>query len=145
MNPLLLAQSAPDASALKGFLEVFFYLGGSIAALLVAWFTCFPRKQADTPQPFVVQQHAEFVQKPDFDKAMREAHGRIGRERTEINAALAAAADTAAAVSAKLDANNEAGREREGRINERIDNLRDTVADMPRRTVELLRQTKGLL
>ncbi|MBC8010058.1 MAG: hypothetical protein H7067_08175 [Burkholderiales bacterium] len=87
---------------------------------------------------------------------MREVHGRIKRERDEINRDIAAAAATAAAVrerldaalgemSDKLDTNNEAGREREGRINGRIDDLRDVVSDMPAKIVELLSKTKGLL
>lgn len=111
---------------------------------LAAW-KSYREKPAETPQPLMVQQHAEFVQKPDFDKAMREAHGRIARERIEINAAISAQAAATADLADKIDRNNEAGSERESRINGRIDLLGDKVGEMPGKIVTLLRQTKDLL
>ena len=60
MTPLL-AQSAPDATALKSFLEVFFYLAGSVVALMVGWRTFFPKDVPATPQPLVVKEHKRFA------------------------------------------------------------------------------------
>jgi hypothetical protein len=155
---LFLAQAADQPADFGPWLANLMYLALTVAAIiggLAAW-KSYRAKDPETPQPLVVQQHTEFVPRPDFDKAMREAHGRMNRERDEANAKIAAVAETAAlvrekldgelaAMSAKIDANNDAGREREGRINDRIDAVRDTVATMPERTVNLLRSTKGLL
>lgn len=106
-------------------------------------------KPAETPQPLMVQQHAEFVHKPDFDKAMREAHGRIGRERVEVNAALTKIETGHAAATVRLDAelsavreqlvdNNKAGEARVVALHARINSL-------PSEIISLLRSTKGLL
>ena len=89
-------------------------------------------------------------------KELHEAHGRISRERKELDAAIAKAELTQKEASQRLDAelgairetleaNNDAGAAREQRINGRIDDLRDVVGDMPGRVVELLSKTKGLL
>jgi len=144
---LPLAQADAPPADFGPWLANAMYLSLSVAGILgglAAW-KSYRAKEPETPQPLIVQQHAEFVQKPDFDKALREAHGRIARERTEVNAAIAAQADATAKLTEKLDRNNAAGAERENRINGRIDDLRDTVSEMPGKIVSLLRQTKDLL
>ena len=101
-----------------------------------------PEPQAMTlPQPFTVQPHTEFVQKPDFDKAIREAHGRMNRERDDATARIAAVAASAAAVREHLDAelvaireqlagNNQAGEERATKLHDRINAMLESTSEL---------------
>jgi len=82
----LIAQSAPET--IKPWLENFFWLAGGIAAVL----GCFVAVQSlreppaeSPPQPFEVKPHTAYATKED----LKLAHGRIARERGEVDAAIA--------------------------------------------------------
>lgn len=149
----------PPAEQLSSWLQVFFWLVSSAAGvvgLLLGVKKLREPKPSGLPQPFTVSPHVEYVARPEFEKEIRNAHGRMNRERDEAKALVLAVAaentalrkkldDDIAAMGDKLDANNRAGGERETRINGRIDDLRDTVSAMPAQVVSLLRATKGLL
>ena len=82
--------------------------------------------------------HREYVDRETFQSELKNTHGRITRERGELNTEI----DTIRRELKKISADGEA---RDVRIHDRIDRLATDVAETPRKTVELLRTTKGLL
>lgn len=105
----LLAQASPPPEALKQWMEVFFWLAGGVLACVMLW-----RQLTGSG-----------------DKQIREVHGRIGRERLEINKEIADLKAADARLNEKLD--------------REIKDLRDDVIAVPKEVVALLRETKGLL
>lgn len=126
---LLIAQLAPDAKALSSWLEVLFYLGGFVATVLGAAVALksLREKPITPPQPFLVQEHHGMVGRGDID----QIHGRIKRERMELDDALKQLRDEDKALREKLDS--------------KISELEDRIDDVPERTINLLRSTKGLI
>lgn len=142
---ILLAQSAPDAAALKSFLEVFFYLAGSATALLVGWKKLKEKPAAELPSPLVVKGHVDFATREE----LRQAHGRMNREKAESDARFARIEADATAAAEHLDtvveglrdqlaSNNTAGEARVVALHNRINAI-------PGEIINLLRSTKGLL
>lgn len=112
---MLLAQYSPSftGTQLATFLAILFF----IAALVIAI------RQAFGNNPPL---HKEYATKNE----LREIHGRIKREREEINAAIKAQADDARGLRDKLD-------EQTHELNKRIDAV-------PERTIELMRSAQEL-
>lgn len=126
----LIAQANPSAEAIKTWLEVLMYLGGFICTLLggaVAVKKLREPAAPPTPQPLVVKQHAGEVSQGDLD----QVHGRIKRERMELDAKIAELRSEAKDLREKLDYE--------------IKELNDRITDVPQRTIALLRETKGLI
>ena len=143
----LLAQTTPPPAVLASWLEVAMYLVLSAAGVvgLLVGIKQLREKQVALAQPFVVKPHDTWATKDE----LTQVHGRIGRERNEVNAMIAGVQSAASreiqAVAAQVAQHAVDGEKRVVRINERIDALRDDIKDAPAATVALLRQTKGLL
>ena len=120
-----LAQASPPPAALASFLEVAFYLVGLLTAVVVLYRHVYPA--AISPQPLTVRGHIENASSDD----LREVHGRIKRERDEINRELVNLKDEQKAMRLKLDAE--------------ISDLHNRINEVPGRTIQLLRETKGLI
>jgi len=124
---LLLAQAAPDS--IKSWLEAFFWLiaglGGVLGCLVAL--KNLRAKDPTTPQPLVVQEHAVVVTQAQLD----QVHGRIKRERMEMDEKIA-----------ELKAEDKILREK---LDNEIENLQDRVDAVPGRVIEMLRITKGLI
>ena len=125
----LLAQVEPSATALAEWLRVLFFLGGFACTLLggAVAIQTLRRKEQPTPQPFEVRAHAGTA----TEQQLKEVHGRIARERAEINAAIEERRQEARSLSLKLD--------------QEIKDLRQLMDDIPERTIDLLRKTKDLI
>lgn len=106
---LLLAQASPSPAALKEWLEVLAYLCGVIAAVVVAWgyLTNRAGKTELANQPIDVRQHPGTVTRKEWE----ETHGRISRERKEVEEKIKALADQSErrthALELKIDTNTE--------------------------------------
>lgn len=96
MIPLLLAEAAP--SLLKEWLEVFAWLAGLIACVMWIWTMARPAKDG-VPQPLEVKKHGGVATADD----LREVHGRIKREREEIDKDIDNLRDEMRASAEKLD------------------------------------------
>lgn len=96
----LLAQ-APSATALKDSLEVIFYLAGLVAAIAVAWgyLTGRSSKTEIANQPIDVRAHPGVVTSAE----LKQVHGRIERERAEINAAIRSVSEASERRADKLE------------------------------------------
>lgn len=106
-------------------------------------------QQVEVQSPLTVAQHVTYVPRAEFDAEIKQAHGRMNRERDDARALIKAAEERMQAecnrIAHDVAVYNTNGEERARRINERIDDLRDEVAGTPAATVRLLRETKGLL
>lgn len=110
MSSLLpLAQATPPPEALKLWLEVFFWLTGGVLCCVMLW------RQLTG----------------GGDRQILEVHGRIKRERAELNAEIAA-----------LKQEDRLLRER---LELEIKDMRQTIDDVPERVIDLLRKTKDLI
>lgn len=125
----LLAQSTPSAGALSSFLEVAFYLVGFFTAVvvLVKQFTGKSEEVRVTPSPLEVKEHPTMANRTEID----QLHGRIKREREEIEGKLT-----------RLEAED---KELRRKLDEEISALNDRIDAVPERTINLLRSTKGLI
>lgn len=96
----LLAEIAanPSAGEIKSWLEVLAWLSGIAVAIAAAWrLVTRPRTQLE--QPIEVRAHAGVVTKQMYD----ETHGRIGRERREVDAEIKRVEETAERRTEKLE------------------------------------------
>jgi hypothetical protein len=122
--PLILAQAAPEL--LKAWLEVLAWLVGFCGGCIWIWTMVRPHRDP-VPQPLEVKSHTAIASQGDVD----QIHGRIKRERFEIEESIRQL------------------REEDRRIREKLDNeikeLRDHIDGVPERTIALLRNTKGLI
>lgn len=124
MFPLFLAEAAPDL--LKPWLEVLAWLIG--LACGCAWLWTLIRPERDLiPKPVEVKQHPTIASQGDID----QLHGRIKRERMEIEESLKQLREEDRRLREKLDAEIEA--------------LQDKIDNVPERTIALLKNTKGLI
>lgn len=125
----LLAQVEPSPAALAEWLRVLMFLGGFICTLIggAVGIQTLRRKERPTPQPFEVRAHPGTA----TEQQLKEVHGRIARERAELNAAIEERRQEAKAINQKLD--------------QEIKDLRQLMDDIPERTIDLLRKTKDLI
>lgn len=152
----LLAQTTPPAG-LSSFIEVVAYLAVTISAVIVAWkqLTGKSEETRITPQPLEVKPHARLAKWEELETVKNEAHGRISRERKEIEAAIARVELQNRELGERIDrdlqgirdsiqANHEAAEKRVERINGRIDALVDEVAQVPAEVVSMIRNAKSI-
>lgn len=104
MTPLL-AQSTPDAHALSSFLEVTFYLIGIVTAAVVLWKQVTGKSEETriSPQPLEVKEHTTFASREELHTAKTELHGRVKREREEIDQAIQRVEELATRRAEKLE------------------------------------------
>lgn len=106
-------------------------------------------QSVEVQSPLTVAKHVTYVPRDEFVSEIKQAHGRMNRERDEARALIHAAEERMQAECKRIAADvanyNAQGEDRARRINERIDDLRDQVSSTPAATVRLLRETKGLL
>lgn len=140
MIPALAQVSADQIHPLVQFI-----IGGSAAVFLLNQAITF-WKEHMREKPIPGETYATLAAVKEMD---RQAHGRMNRERDAAANALAAAEARMQAeckrIAEEVGTFNANGEDRVRRINERIDELRDEVANAPAATVRLLRETKGLL
>ncbi|MCS6244658.1 MAG: hypothetical protein H2172_12465 [Opitutus sp.] len=146
----LLAESTPPPAVLASWLEVGMYLvvsGGGVVGLMVGIKTLREPK-AETPQPLIIKGHVRYVEHAEFEKEMKQAHGRMNREKEEARLALEAFAKRFEAdlgsLARQVNAYNTNAEARTDRINERIDGLRDAVAGMPQEILQLIRNAQQI-
>jgi predicted RNase H-like nuclease (RuvC/YqgF family) len=98
-----LAQASPPPEALASWLQVFMYLVLSGTAIVVAYrtFTGKARPTELTGQPLEVKAHAGSVSRDE----LKQVHGRIERERGEINREIKRVEDAAEKRSDALEEN----------------------------------------
>lgn len=113
MSPLL-AQSTPSAQSFASFvqvLEVAGWLAVIVTAIIVAWKQVTGKSEETTikGQPVEVKKHAGIVTREEWADADLKVHGRIKRERAELDARIArveeVAAERADKLEGKIDAN----------------------------------------
>ena len=125
----IFAQADPSNEALASWVKIFLYLGGGVAGLAVAWSQLFGKasKMKISPQPLIVAEQVTHATREEI----RQVHGRIERERKEINVAMIEL------------------READQRLRERLDSeikdMRQAMDDIPERTINLLKATKDLI
>jgi hypothetical protein len=131
MSPALpiLAQVEPSPTALIEWLRVLMYFVGVIGGLLgIAVAVKMLRgKDPETPQPLMVSAHPGIASASD----LKQVHGRIERERKEIDASLGQLREEDKQLRARLDSE--------------IKDMNQTIDEIPQRTIALLAATKGLL
>lgn len=81
--------------------------------------------------------HKEYATKTD----LREAHGRIGREREEIDRAFALARESRHALDAKVEAHR---KELDLKLEQQTKEINTRIDAIPGRTIALLNETKQL-
>ncbi|QYM80275.1 hypothetical protein K0B96_06580 [Horticoccus luteus] len=156
----LFAQTTPSPAAVASFVnvvEVAAWLAVAFAAVVVAWrqMTGKSEETRISPSPLEVKQHARLAKWEELETVKAEAHGRISRERKEIDAAIVRVEQQQRALGLRIDddlreirdamqANNEAAEKRVERINARLDNLNTVVTDLPGRIVGLIDGAKHL-
>lgn len=90
-----------------------------------------------------------YATKHALEEGLRQAHGRMNRERDDAKAALGAAEtrmrEELGRLTAEVTGYNTKAEDRASRINGRIDDLSDKVTAAPGQVVEILARTKGLL
>lgn len=103
LTPLgaVVAEVMPPPDVFAGWIQVAMYLilsAGGIVGLLVGVKAL--RGGSPVPQPMVVKGAEQFATAEE----LRQAHGRIGRERDEINKEFIRLANQLAATDARMDA-----------------------------------------
>lgn len=123
----VLAQTAPAAAT--SWLVAFFWLVGGLGAVLGCMVAMknLRTPAATTPQPLEVKAHMMVASKTEID----QLHGRIKREREELDREITALRQEDKALREKLD--------------KEINSLQDRIDAVPERTINLLRHTKGLI
>ncbi len=146
MTMLPLAQVSPPPAAVASWLEVLFYLAGGVTMVVVCWHHLSGRGDAKrTPQPFEVKAHKPCASEDD----LKEVHGRIKRERAELEEKIAALTAADVALREKLDAELAGVRQQLVDNNtaseNRVVHLHDRMNSLPNEIIAVLRNTKGLL
>lgn len=154
---LILAQVERPPEGFASFMEVVTYLvvtATSVAGLVLI-IKQLREKKEEIPNPLTVAPYVPYVSRPDFDKAIKEAHGRMNREgdeRAEEIAAMKGATEAlreqikteVAEIRRLVEAREVSGEARANRINDRIDTLGRAVAEMPDRLFVLIRNAKNI-
>lgn len=125
----LLAQATPAPEALASWLEVAMYIVFSAAGVvgLLVGLKQLKTEQPTVPNPLQVQKHDAGVSEDE----LQQVHGRISRERKEIDDMLKALREEDRTLREKLD--------------DEIKDLHGRIDAVPERTINLLKGTKGLL
>lgn len=125
----LLAQASPHADQLKTWIEVLVYIAVGVAAVahVVKLFTGRSDERTISPQPLEVREHTQLASQGDLD----QVHGRIKRERMELEEKITALQAEDLRLREKLDSD--------------ITDLHERINAVPERTINLLRSTKGLI
>ena len=124
--PLFLAESTMHgvrSSALGEFLVN----AAALAVIIMVIWNLVDRMRGGATQKREIKFADELATQVD----LKQAHGRIARERTEINKELETIKKEAKTMRENLD--------------REIDDLQDRVDKVPERTIRLLRETKGLI
>lgn len=111
-------------------LQAFFWLVGGIGAVLGCLLALRKLREspaASTPQPFLVAEAAKLASADELN----QVHGRISRERAEIDREL---------VSIRTDQ-----RDLREKLESELKDLNERIDAVPERTIKLLRETKGLI
>lgn len=84
----LLAQIQPPPEGVEAWLKVVFWLAVGICAVAAAFkiMTGKSGERTISPNPLRVEEHSRTATKAELEAVKLEAHGRIKRERTEIDA-----------------------------------------------------------
>jgi hypothetical protein len=151
----------PPADEIIAFLRVLTWVGGVVLmalSILVAFRTLRTPKAtppAPLPQPLAVTPGFVPVDRTEFAQKIKEAHGRMDREKAERAAEIAAMKDATevlrekvdrevAAMRELVDENNKAGEARATRIHDRVDKLGEQIGHLPGQIVALLRGARDL-
>jgi seryl-tRNA synthetase len=134
MFPALLAaaEASPTPESLKAWLEVFLYLCGIVAAAAVAWahITNRASRTEISEQPLEIKAHAGTVSRDE----LKQVHGRIERERREIDQAIstvaAAAEKRAEKLEGKVDDNTNMTREMKGEVTQINQNVQTLTSSL---------------
>lgn len=139
---LLIAQAEAQPADFGPWLANLTYVAVTVAAIvggLAAW-KSYRAKDPETPQPFTVKQAEEFVTKAQ----LTEVHGRIGRERREIDAHFARIEAAQLAAGQRLDAELVAIRESIQESREageaRVEKLRDAMDEQTKLIISVIRE-----
>jgi hypothetical protein len=151
----------PSAQSIKDWLSVALYILGCIAAVLVVlvYWRQLREKTPETPQPLIVQGHVQFVPRDEFEKEIKQAHGRMNRERDEARDAVKALATRIdgelETLTTQIATYNVDAHGRAERINDRLDKLRDdaevqgkslssAIAAMPQQIFQLIKSAREI-
>lgn len=139
LTALLLAQADAPPADFGPWLANFMYVVLSVVGILagLAYVKQLREKPAETPQPLIVRGADQWA----TQQQLTEVHGRIKRERGEIDAAIAAVRaeyrDTSQRIDAELGAlreqlaaNNDAGEHRAEKLHNRINAVLEASAEM---------------
>lgn len=139
MPPFLAEVGAPDAHALKEFLEVAFYLvGGATAVVLLV-------NQFRTPKQEILNSPLEVRQRPGVatDEELKQLHGRLERERAEVDAKIegvrADAERRLDKLETKIDANTAISSEMRGVVGQ----MNQTLSRVENSVTHFLQQQAG--
>lgn len=130
MTTLLAQTHTPAPDVLATWISVFMYLGGFLCTILGGALALKKLREPAAPvapQPFLVKEHPGVVSQVEID----QVHGRIARERREVEEKIA-----------ELKAEDTRLREK---LDEEISTLQDRIDAVPERTINLLKSTKGLI
>ena len=132
-----LAEASPQA--LNDWLEVLLYLCGIILAVAGVWklATKSATKTELANQPIDVRQHAGIATASE----LKQVHGRIERERKEIDAAIKQIATDAKERADKLDQRLAA---LDTALSGQTDAINNRIDAIPSRVIALLKDTKQL-
>lgn len=113
-----------------------FVVGGSAAVFLLNQaITFWKEHMREQPTPSTTYATKE---------ELRQAHGRMNREKADHDAELELMREEIAAIRGNVTSNHQAGEDRAAKIHDRINLLLSDNADIPLRVIELLKATKAL-
>lgn len=142
---LLLAQADAPPPEIVSWLAVAMYLilsAGGVVALL-GGVKYLREKKEETPSPLVVKAHDEWATKAQ----LTEVHGRIKRERAEIDAHFArveaAAAEAARRIDGELHLIREEIQESREAGEARVEKLRDAMGEQTKLIISVIREGKA--
>jgi hypothetical protein len=138
MISLLAQASHTPPPGFSDWIASAFYLVGLVAAVVVLYQRLRPRPTqpvAVMDKPLKVQGTARYVEEEAFKTEITNVHGRIGRERKEVDAQLAE-------IKSAHIRQAETGEAHSVRLHARIDDLDRRVDHIPQRVIELLATTK---
>lgn len=101
----LLAQIAPPPDGVEAWLKVLFWLAGGLVAIAAAIRILTGKNgvRQISPQPLEVKEHATVVTIDQLETVKKEAHGRMNRERAEIDANIRRVEEAAQSRSEKIE------------------------------------------
>jgi hypothetical protein len=94
--------------------------------------------KSDAAAPLVTAGAPRYVEKPEFTSALDQVHGRIKRERAEIDAQFGKLDTQLSQMRGEQRQDNLGEEARATRLNERIDELDKRIDAIPQRVLELL-------